>query len=65
MPGSTEVSNGDARIGTLFASLELEHGREARMWEVKMWMRCCAACRRVLRKASLADHVRCECGWEW
>ena len=21
--------------------------------------------RRVLRKAKLADHIRCECGWEW
>jgi len=35
------------------------------MWEVTMWMRCCAACRRVLRKARLGDHIRCECGWEW
>jgi hypothetical protein len=35
------------------------------MWEVTMWTRCCAACRRVLRKARLCDHIRCECGWEW
>lgn len=27
---------------------------ESRMWEVNMWMRCCAVCKRVLRKASLA-----------
>src|SRR5258705_7479777 len=36
-----------------------------RMEEVNMWMRACAACRRILRKASLCDHIRCECGWEW
>jgi len=28
-----------------------------------MWMRCCAACRRVLRKPWLCDHIRCDCGW--
>jgi hypothetical protein len=37
---------------------------ESQILEDKMWMRCCAACKRVLRKASLAHHVRCECGWE-
>jgi hypothetical protein len=30
-----------------------------------MWMRSCAACKRVLSKTRLCDHVRCECGWEW
>ncbi len=55
---------GQSRIGSLLAPLEPERCRESRMREFKMWMRCCAACRRVLRKARLADHVRCECGWE-
>ena len=30
-----------------------------------MWMRACALCKAVLRKLKLADHVRCQCGWEW
>jgi hypothetical protein len=30
-----------------------------------MWMRSCAMCKALLRKARLCDSVRCECGWEW
>jgi len=35
------------------------------MREATMRMRCCAACKRVLRKARLCEHIRRECGWEW
>lgn len=30
-----------------------------------MWMRSCAVCKALLRKAQLWISVRCECGWEW
>ena len=30
-----------------------------------MWMRSCAICKALLRKARLWDSVRCQCGWEW
>ncbi len=30
-----------------------------------MWMRTCAICKCLLRKAYLWQTVRCQCGWEW
>ena len=30
-----------------------------------MWMRCCAVCRRMLKKLNLQAHIQCDCGWEW
>ena len=30
-----------------------------------MWMRSCAICKALLKKARLWDSVRCQCGWEW
>ncbi len=30
-----------------------------------MWMRLCAACKKLLIKPNLSHSVRCECGWEW
>ena len=30
-----------------------------------MWMRLCAACKKVMLKPHLSHSVRCWCGWEW
>jgi hypothetical protein len=30
-----------------------------------MWMRSCAICKALIRKLTLSDSVRCQCGWEW
>jgi hypothetical protein len=30
-----------------------------------MWMRSCAVCKALLKKLSLRDSIRCQCGWEW
>ena len=38
------------------------NNREVR---AEIWMRRCAACRRLLRKSKLCDQIRCECGWKW
>ena len=34
-------------------------------WVRIMWMRSCAICKALLRKARLWDSIRCQCGWEW
>jgi hypothetical protein len=44
--------------------MELAEALREGTWQVAMWMRCCAACKQVFRKARLYDHFCCECGWE-
>jgi hypothetical protein len=53
------------RATPMFHTTEAAFVGESLVRRTTMWMRSCAICKALLKKLSLSDFVRCQCGWEW